>query len=382
MSKIISKSIFVILCCILLIGCAATKQYKESVKTNTISVYENYLQKFPKSKYKSDVEQRLYVLRDNTAYSDAVRKNTISSYEEYIRNFPNGNEINIKLAKQKLETLKREKAEADNWILTKNKDQIESYEAFIKSYPNSKRNYEAQTRIVELKDLKSWQIAQDQNTIESYTAYINAYPIGKYTTIAKSKIEQIEEEKYILPEWNKAKVKNTYKAYNDFYHQYSNSSYASLALEKMKEIEDKDWEKAKHTNTIASYKKYIANYPDGNHKEAAEEKIIDCEVAAIMSGNHSVMPSLDRTSYGYGDYSTVEIENSTAYTLTILYSGPSSKKLVIPSHKTYSITLTNGNYKVAAKVNASNVTPFAGNERLQGGEYSGYYYIETRTYRY
>jgi hypothetical protein len=52
--------------------------------------------------------------------------------------------------------------------------------------------------------------------------------------------------------------------------------------------------------------------------------------------------------------------------------------LVIPSKQTYSITLTNGNYNVAAKVDCPNVIPFAGKESLQGGDYSGYYYIKTR----
>ncbi|MDR2824411.1 MAG: hypothetical protein LBB41_04340 [Prevotellaceae bacterium] len=245
-----------------------------------------------------------------------------------------------------------------------------------------KRNYEARTRITELKDLQSWQTAQNHNTIESYSDYVNAYPSGKYASIAKQKIKKLKEEKYILPEWNKAKVKNTYKTYSDFYNKYSNSSYASLALKKMEEAENIDWTKAKRTNTLASYKKYLANYPNGNYIEEAEEKMIDCEVSAIMAGNHGNMPPLDRMSYGYGRTSTVEIQNATNCTLTILYSETYSKKLIVPSKKTYSITLTNGKYNVAAKVDCLNVTPFAGSENLQGGNYSGYYYIETVTYRY
>jgi outer membrane protein assembly factor BamD (BamD/ComL family) len=382
MSKIILKSMLATLCCIMLTGCAVTKQYEKAVATNTITAYENYIQKFPKSKYNPDVKQRLFVLRDNAAYNTAYQQNTISSYEKYLYNFPNGNETNRKFANEKLKILKKEKEETDNWTLTKDKDDIASYEAFMKSYPNSKRTYEARTRIAELKDLQSWQLAQNQNTIESYSTYVSAYPRGKYASIAKEKIEKLKEEKYILPEWNKAKAKNTYQAYHDFYNKYGNSSYASLALQKMEEIEDNDWAKAKRANTITSYKKYLVNYPDGNYAEEAEEKIIDCEVASIMSGHHGYMPPLDRTSYGYGSTSTVEIENATNCTLTILYSGPSSKRLVIPSKQTYSITLSNGNYKVAAKVNCPNVIPFAGNEYLQGGEYSGYYYIETKRYRY
>ena len=45
-----------------------------------------------------------------------------------------------------------------------------------------------------------------------------------------------------------------------------------------------------------------------------------------------------------------------------------------------SIGLKNGKYRVAASVSASNVSNYAGNENLQGGNYSVDYYIST--YRY
>jgi outer membrane protein assembly factor BamD (BamD/ComL family) len=374
------KIIVATFCCILLIGCAATKQYKQSVQTNTISVYENYLQKFSKSKYKPDVEQRLNVLYDKSAYNIAVGANTISSYENYLTKFSDGQFVET--VNGKLEGLKKEKEEMDNWTLTKNKNKIEDYEEFINSYPNSKRHYEARTKINELKELQSWQTAQSQNTIESYTAYINQYSTGKYATNAHAKIKQMEEEKYVLPEWNKAKTKNTYKAYFDFYEQYPNSSYSSLALEKMQEIEENDWAKAQKANTVAAYKKYLSNYPDGVYTDEAKEAIIDREVDAIMAGNHGLIPPLNRVYSSSSSTSMVEIENNTSYTLTILYSGTTSRKLEIPPHKTYSVTLSNGNYRVAAKVSSPSIIPYAGNESLTGGEYSTVYYIITTTRHY
>ena len=76
----------------------------------------------------------------------------------------------------------------------------------------------------------------------------------------------------------------------------------------------------------------------------------------------------------------MSVINSTSYTLTILYSGPDSKRLVITAGGSSSIHLKNGEYRIAASVSASNVSHYAGDEQLQGGNYSVEYYI--RTYRY
>ena len=72
--------------------------------------------------------------------------------------------------------------------------------------------------------------------------------------------------------------------------------------------------------------------------------------------------------------------NGTSYTLTILYSGPDSKRLVINAGGTKSVRLKNGQYRVAASVSAANVSNYAGSENLNGGSYNVDYYIST--YRY
>ena len=82
----------------------------------------------------------------------------------------------------------------------------------------------------------------------------------------------------------------------------------------------------------------------------------------------------------YGDKNEIEIYNNTSYALTVRYSGPMSKKIVLNSKETKIINLNSGKYRVAASVNNPNVQSYAGEEELTGGGYSVVYYIITSIY--
>ena len=140
------------------------------------------------------------------------------------------------------------------------------------------------------------------------------------------------------------------------------------------------WITASKENTLSSYQKYLKLYPNGSHKSAAEKRIIDIQVANVYAGEHSALPPMDQVGYGHGSVSDIEIYNNTPYTLTVLYSGPESKNVVISQHETRTIYMKNGSYKIAASVSASNVRNCAGSEVLTGGSYNVQYYIKTSTY--
>ncbi|MFI3296653.1 MAG: hypothetical protein R3Y59_03375 [bacterium] len=89
---------------------------------------------------------------------------------------------------------------------------------------------------------------------------------------------------------------------------------------------------------------------------------------------------MDKTSYGYGSETSIEIYNNTRYTLTLLYSGTTSKRVIISPKQYKYLSLKNGKYKVAASVNAHNVGKYAGTEELDGGKYEVEYYISTSKY--
>jgi len=72
----------------------------------------------------------------------------------------------------------------------------------------------------------------------------------------------------------------------------------------------------------------------------------------------------------------VTIENDTGYRLTVRYSGPSVKEIVIPRGSSETTSLSSGSYKIAASANGLH---YAGRESLSGS-YSSKYYISTSQY--
>ena len=164
------------------------------------------------------------------------------------------------------------------------------------------------------------------------------------------------------------------------YQSEAEERITALQEELLWKTEKSAWETALERDNELAYKKYIELYPNGKHGRQAEKKLIDIEVASVFAGEHGTLPQMDR-GYSTGtSYSVIEIENRTQYELTVNYSGPDSKRMVIPSYGTKSMRIGNGSYRVAANV-GHGVIPFAGTEYLDGSHYSSSFYIST-TRRY
>lgn len=63
-----------------------------------------------------------------------------------------------------------------------------------------------------------------------------------------------------------------------------------------------------------------------------------------------------------------------------MYSGPTSRRLILAPHRSGSLSLARGDYRIAASVDSPGVHPFAGNEQIEGGAYEVEYYIRTQAY--
>jgi protein-disulfide isomerase len=108
------------------------------------------------------------------------------------------------------------------------------------------------------------------------------------------------------------------------------------------------------------------------------ESTIHDEVESIRLGAHGQIPPAQRSatsSAGVGR-TTMTVNNSTAYQLTVLYDGPVPQKLTLAPGASQSLDLTPGVYHVAGRVSASNVLPFYGEETYDGSaSYSETFYI-------
>lgn len=157
------------------------------------------------------------------------------------------------------------------------------------------------------------------------------------------------------------------------YGRYSDERMKELTKEMQErswESEETAWDLARSLDTRDAYEKYIKLYPGGAHREKADGRIVDFKVDDIFNGSHNHLPGMLRTvSDDKSTRSTILIENMTKYVLTVIYSGPDSKEIQISPGRKDSITIPNGNYRIAASVPDENVRPFAGFEDLAGGHY-------------
>lgn len=261
-------------------------------------------------------------------------------------------------------------------------------EEYIREYPNSK--YLDEVRRIWLNQLVNAAKSYDYSASRSYystqtpfeelVAFANDNS-NKYGTEARQHLGEIRDSLYNIA--NTLATVDAWKAYQ----KALPSAYWKDSKKKIQEIENqkwstesKAWNTAKSEDTIAAYQKYLELYPKGKHRSQAEKKLIDLEVAGVFAGSHGSLPAMDKTNWGSGPTSHIYVTNSTGYTLTLLYSGPDSKKLVLSPGRSSSIDLKNGNYKVAASVSASHVNRYAGSESLTGGSYSVEYYISSHSF--
>lgn len=308
----------------------------------------------------------------NKYYKQTLNENTISAYEDFINKYPNSKYTeNIRILLSKL-------YEERDWELALKNNQVWLYEDFIKKYPHSQYVTNAKLNIKKLEEARDWNYAVVEGTVEAYKKYLMNYPNGIYYKTAQEKIREIE---IIIPAWQKTEKTNTYEAYLSFVEKFPDSKYTDIAYRRLEEIERNDWNKASKTNTITAYKNYLLKYPYGSYTDEAEKKIIDLEVDKIFKGEYKKLLPMSKISQGYNyNVNEIEIFNNTKYKLTVRYSGSESKKVVLSPKQKTTINLQSGPYRIAASVDAFRVKDYAGIDTLKGGVYYQEFYIVTKTY--
>lgn len=218
--------------------------------------------------------------------------------------------------------------------------------------------------------------------LQELKTFANINKQNKYGEMAHNEIKIICDSLY--------SVANS-REHIDIWRSYRKSvpiEYYRDSYEKIDEIkeniekrnwgtESRAWKTALSRNTEFAYRKYMELYPNGAHIVQCRTKLIDIRVANVFAGQHGTLPPMSAVSYSNRSSSHISIKNSTGYKLTILYSGPNSKEVVIKKdHKAY-VVLRNGTYKIAAFVDATGVRDYAGIENLNGSDYEVEYYIRS-----
>ena len=112
---------------------------------------------------------------------------------------------------------------------------------------------------------------------------------------------------------------------------------------------------------------------------SATEHTVHDIVQSIRAGNYAPMPPAQRATVGTlgaSGETTMTIQNSTAYELSVFFDGPVSTTLVLAAGASQDVDLAPGSFHVAGRVAASDILPFYGEETYAGSaHYSVTFYI-------
>lgn len=130
------------------------------------------------------------------------------------------------------------------------------------------------------------------------------------------------------------------------------------------------WQRACDLDSKSAYEKYCAMYPNGPHKAEATKRLIDIKVNDAFNSNHGSLPTMKQVkSDDDSPTTTIVIENDTGLPLTVMFSGEESRNIIIPSGSRRTVTVKNGQYRIAASVPPATIRPFAGEQGFYGGQY-------------
>lgn len=289
------------------------------------------------------------------------------------------------------EELSKSSKAADSYNSLSNQSSIKDYRNVVRNHYsklNATQQEELLSRYYKM-SLDSCEATIDMYSSEGYnsrisglgylTDFIEYCPNSTYKEQAMARVSELVDSLYY-----EADRKNTYTGWEEYQNavpsdDYKDSDERKDAVDTRWNNESNAWATAQSLDNIAGYERYLSLFPNGKHRSAADKKVIDMTVASTFAGEHGSLPEMDQVGYGGGSTSYVSVTNSTSYTLTLMYSGNESKRLVLSPNSTGSIRLKNGSYRIAASVSASNVSRYAGTESLNGGSYEVEYYISTTT---
>jgi len=137
------------------------KEWKKYKDKDSTQAYENYIKKYPNSKY---VESAI-----NEIWKNHKDKNTIRAYEYYIIKHPNSKYV--KSAKNRI------------WELTENENSGSAFLNYIKKYPNSK--------YVESAINGYWEYVLELGSIQAFKGFIHNCPNSKYVESAKQRVNEL-----------------------------------------------------------------------------------------------------------------------------------------------------------------------------------------------
>jgi len=111
-------------------------RYKQVMASNDVEMLQMYLEYYPDSPHKPEIEAKLKVLGDYQNFKDAQAANTFKAYLKYLNDFPNGSFC--------------DEAEQAIFTLVQEGNRVKDYEIYLKRFPDGKFVSEAKHALHEL----------------------------------------------------------------------------------------------------------------------------------------------------------------------------------------------------------------------------------------
>lgn len=324
--------------------------------------YLSVMKRFPNTPQGDAANKRYRELTDDAAWAGVVSAPTFDSLRKYKTDYPHGKHHHA----------------ADDAIFALVQPQWEHYKTSgtltaIEQYPDRFPEVSARFPVQEALEAR-WRQGLANQSLDEIAQFLTLSPAWKAKWPVIETMVRLAEPRWAVIKQARSvdEILHFQKTYPEIHARF-NTEEAIEAL-----YNDPAWVKAQ--DKLVHYQRFVQRHPRHAATPAMEKRIIDLEVADIARGEHGELPQPQPVGSSYGTITSLQIKNDTEYELTVRYSGPDSKKVVIPSAKTQSLTLPNGSYKVAASVNARHVTNYYGTNDLQGGRYDTVYYISTGAY--
>lgn len=365
---------------------------------DNVQGYENFVSRFPNSEYAEPARDRIWVLSEEDVWIEANGSSNVGLLRAYREEYPEGQYLAA--AEEQLQQIADER-----WQIISQSDSKAEVQEFLQNYPETSKTEQAEARMVEIADQR-WSRLANSNSRQTVREFLRDYPETTRTEEAQSRLVEIADEK-----WETIAKTATKTQIFSYLRNYPETTKKEEAKARIVELVDQEWEKISQSRSLTKirgfltrhpekrqeilsrikelyhdlswlrqqkdiklYKDLLKEYPFHPHRKWMEKRIIDDEVRKIASGSHGKLPPSRRIQSG-GSSARISVQNRTGYTLTVLYSGPDSAKLVIPVGGIRSVTLPPGSYHVAASVSASNVQNYYGQDTYYAGRYSGSFVI-------
>jgi hypothetical protein len=123
---------------------SAQSDWQQTNASDTVSAYQEFLQKHPNTPQSVQARNRIHALLDEEAWTRARQVNTVPSYQSYLQEQPAG--IHVAEAKDNIASNERSVA----WLAASSTDTPESLQAFLQKYPQGPEADKAKARLAQL----------------------------------------------------------------------------------------------------------------------------------------------------------------------------------------------------------------------------------------